>query len=148
MSKPNENAMSAKLLPSHAMIGSEAVPAFKLLSPGGDEIYKIHARYPTLPKSRSCKILVIWNGGPADRDVELFLIDKKNWVVVAAIARLPNVAAGSIGEFQWQIPDDFQPTDDHLPGDATNAGLYQVYIQDSERTTWTYGPLFTIVWSE
>jgi hypothetical protein len=91
--------------------------------------------------------------GPYPKNLQIYLIDIKHWVTIATIAALlPNVPPGSVGmtPLSWQIPGTLRPSDDcNDPGTyPTKFGLYQIYIQDVPRTTWTYGPEFTIVWSE
>jgi len=127
------------------------VSPFEILNPGGEEIYKMSARYPTKPPRGPCTFRIFWKGGPYPADVTIYLIDIKSWAVIATIApQIPNVPPGEIGTVKWSIPVDFRPTDD-CDTQAVNPnkyGLYQIYIQDVAQTTWVYGPEFTITWSE
>ena len=123
---------------------------FEILNPGGEEIYKMSARYPTKPPWGPCTFRIFWKGGPFPADVTIYLIDSKHWVVIEVIApQIPNVPPGEIGEFKWSIPANFRPSDDcDTGGDPNKYGRYQIYIQDVAQTTWTYGPEFVITWSE
>jgi hypothetical protein len=128
------------------------VPPFEILNPGGEEIYKMSARYPTKPPLGPCTFRIFWKGGPFPADVTIYLIDIKSWVAIAVIApQIPNVPTGDIGVFKWSIPVNFRPSDDcDLPAAVypDKYGRYQIYIQDVSQTTWTYGPEFAITWSE
>lgn len=129
----------------------QPVSPFEILNPGGEEIYKMSARYPTKPPLGPCTFRIFWKGGPFPSDITIYLIDIKSWVVIAVIApQIPNVPPGEIGIFKWSIPPNFRPSDDcDTPAVYPNKyGRYQIYIQDVAQTTWTYGPEFAITWSE
>ena len=97
---------------------------FTFLNPDGGEIYR--------PGSH---VAIYWTGGPTlPQTVDISLVDIQAWrVVVAIVGRYENVSP--IGKYVWTIPAGF-------PFDPTHD--YQVYIEDSARTTWTYGPQFKI----
>jgi len=123
------------------------VPAFHLFSTGGGEIYKVSARYPTQPTTIiPGKITVVWNGGPVGAPTQIFLINMKNWVVIAPI--WSGINTGGVQSVQWTIPANFNPTNDHdMVGTFPNLyGQYCIYIQTTNQSTWTYGPDFYIVW--
>jgi hypothetical protein len=125
---------------------------FEILNPGGDEIYKMSARYPTKPPLGPCTFRVFWKGGPFPaNNVTISLVDIKHWVVVAIIAsNIANVPPGEVGTAQWTIPAGFRPSDDcDTPAQYPDKyGRYQIYIEGGAPLTWTYGPEFAITWSE
>jgi hypothetical protein len=153
MKKTGKVSIPKMKLPAPASKSGDSLgPAFQVLSPGGGEIYKVSARYPTLPPVGPCKLRVFWKGGPYPaNNVGISLVDIKNWVVIASIAgAIPNVPPGQTGMVTWTMPAGFRPTDD-CPTTSTyplKAGRYQVYIQGGSPLQWTYGPEFNIVWSE
>jgi hypothetical protein len=129
-----------------------ATPNFTILNPGGGEIYKVFARYPTKPPLGPCTFKIFWKDGPYPaNNVTISLIDIKNWVVNTVVAaNLSNVAPGQIGVAQFTLPANFQATDD-CPTSSLyplKYGRYQIYIQGGSPLTWIYGPEFTIAWSE
>ncbi|MFO7650808.1 MAG: hypothetical protein R6X13_05655 [bacterium] len=137
-------------LPAYGSKPKSKSTPFELLNPGGDEVFKVKQRYPTVPGQRRCKIQVFWKGGPPGCQVYISLADMKNWVCAQSIATVANVPPGEVGRVTWKIPAKFQPTDD-CPTTSVfpqYPGQYCIYIADTQATTWTYGPLFTIVWSE
>ena len=152
MRAPHTKARRAIKLPSLTR-KPKSKDAFKFLSPGGDEVYKVKQRYPTLTGQRRCKIHILWTGGPYPRQLLLALIDMKHWSTAAMLpGPFPNVPPGKVGHRQWKIPAKFQPTDDcPTGGNVQKAGRYCIYIADAEQyppEVWKYGPEFTIVWSE
>lgn len=73
-------------------------------------------------------VSVTWTGGSPSMLVNLSLVDVQAWAVVATIASpMPNS-----GVSNWTVPVTVTP------------GTYLVYIEDVDRTTWTYGENFTI----
>ncbi len=140
-----------ELPPKSAGVTAKVTP-FTPLNPGGGEIYKLYARYPSQPALGPCKFQIFWRGGPYPaHNVSIYLVDIKNWVAVQVIAsNIANVPAGQVGMVSWTLPANFQPTDD-CPTTATyplKYGRYQIYIQGGSPLTWYYGPEFTITWSE
>jgi len=128
----------------------DAAP-FEILNPGGGEIYKMSARYPTKPPLGPCTFRIFWKGGPPANDLTISLVDIKHWVVVAVIAsNVVNVPPGEVGMAQWSIPANFKPSDDcDTPAVYPDKyGRYQIYIQGGSPLTWVYGPEFAITWSE
>jgi hypothetical protein len=124
---------------------------FEVLNPGGDEIYKMSARYPTQPPLGPCTFRVFWKGGPSPANINIYLIDIKHWVAIAVVAsNIANVPPGEIGMVPWTIPANFRPSDDcDTPSTyPLKYGRYQIYIEEIAQLTWTYGPEFAITWSE
>ena len=124
-----------------------SVPAFKLLNPGGGEIYKVSARYPPqYPTITPGKITVVWNGGPCNAPTQIILVDMLHWQSLGVTWTGTNTCSAQ--SIQYTIPANFAPTNDQTP-DGTNPamyGQYCIYIQTTNQSTWTYGPDFYIVW--
>lgn len=73
-------------------------------------------------------VTITWTGVPTSSLVNLSLVDVNAWTVAAGIASsVPNN-----GFHTWTVPATLPP------------GTYLVYIENVERTTWTYGPHFQI----
>jgi len=124
---------------------------FVVLSPADAQIYKVYANYPTLPKVGPTRIKFFWKGGPyPTNNVAIYLIDRRHWMGVCLASGISNVGPGRTGMFAFQMPPNFQPTDDCPgPGDPLLGGRYEFYIQGGTGNdfTWTYGSDFYIVWS-
>jgi len=123
------------------------VPAFKLLNPGGGEIYKVSARYPVQPTTIiPGKITVVWNGGPVGAPTQIILVDMLHWQSLGVIWSGTNT--GATQSIQYTIPANFNPTDNQTSGGTypNLYGQYCIYIQTTSQSTWTYGPNFYIVW--
>ena len=127
-------------------------PPLTILNPAGGEIYKLYARYPSKPALGPCSFKIFWKGGlPTATNLTISLIDIKNWVVNTVIAtNVANVPAGQVGMLPFTLPANFQPTDDCATTSTypSKYGRYQIYIQGGNPLSWTYGPEFTITWSE
>jgi hypothetical protein len=152
LSRARKTAPAKIKLPAKSARPAAASPVFTILNPGGGEIYKLYARYPSKPALGPCTFKVFWKDGPSPaNNVNIYLIDIKNWVTVAVIANnIANVSAGQVGMVSWTMPANFQPTDD-CPTTSTyplKYGRYQIYVQGGSPLTWTYGPEFPIAWSE
>ena len=134
---------------------------FTLLGPGGGEIYKVHANYPGEPQVGPCKIWIFWKDGPYPcTNVEIILGDVWRWQSQGTIWTGSNVQSG-FGIASWTIPpwtgawnnwSNFHPTNEWTPKPAWwtppdgRPGQYLFLIKGGG--TYTYGPVFNIVWSE
>jgi hypothetical protein len=77
-------------------------------------------------------ITVTWTGGDASWDVYLALIDETTFTVVHGFGGSPNTGSRVV-----TIPN---------PPPGTGCGsTYRFYIENSERTSWRYGDVFTLV---
>jgi len=73
-------------------------------------------------------VTITWTGGSTSTLVNQSLVDVNAWAVYTTIASaIPNN-----GSFTWTVPA------------TAPAGSYLVYIENVERTTWTYGQNFPI----
>ncbi len=91
-----------------------AAAPFTFVHPSGGELME-----------GGCPYYIEWNGGPAG-NVNLALIDLNTFTVAATLNNTPND-----GLELWTLPD-------YLP-----TGPYEIYIEDTGVTTWTYGPNVT-----
>ena len=66
--------------------------------------------------------------------MDVQLIDVDAWTVVAGVAT--NIS--NSGELNWTFPSS-------LPFEGPCGRTYQFYVQNVQRTEWTYGPHFTVV---
>lgn len=79
-------------------------------------------------------VTIQWTGGNPSWLVSISLNDVSAWTLATAVASgIPNN-----GQYAWTIPTT-------LPFNGPCGRQYQFYIEDTAKTTWTYGPTFTIV---
>jgi hypothetical protein len=98
---------------------------FTIMNPHGGEIYKVGS-----------KVAIYWTGGPTlPQTVRIGLIDHTGWYEAIEITSAEPISF-SPGFYQWQLPTDFISDPTHE---------YQIYVQDTFGSTWTYGPIFKIV---
>ena len=74
------------------------------------------------------EISINWSGGDATWNVLVSIIDVNSWTTVAVV----NSSTVNDGNEIWTIPSN-------LP-----AGSYQIYVQEVNYATWTYGDVFTL----
>lgn len=92
-------------------------PEFEIVSPSnGDSL------------CAGTEISINWTGGNPAWNVLVSIIDVNAWTVAAVI----NSNTINDGNEIWSIPSNFP------------AGAYQVYVQEVNLATWTYGDIFTI----
>jgi hypothetical protein len=79
-------------------------------------------------------VTVLWTGGDPAWSVNVLLIDATAFTVVAGVAgSIPNS-----GMVDWTFPSI-------LPFDGPCGRTYQFYVENVQRTSWVYGPIFTVV---
>lgn len=71
---------------------------------------------------------ITWLGGEPEIPVNVLLIDTDQWAVVQEIA----LGIVDDGQEYWNIPSDLEP------------GEYQIYVEDVDKTGWTYGTPFLV----
>ena len=74
-------------------------------------------------------VTITWTGGAPSWSVNLSLINVSTWSVAAVVA----TGLSNTGSYAW-----------NLPANLPCPGTYQFYIEDTQATTWTYGPSVTI----
>ncbi len=80
-------------------------------------------------------VTIQWTGGDPSWTVDVQLCDVTMWTVAAQAAwSVPNN-----GSFEWTFPTAMP---EYLGG--PDGHVYQFYVQNVQRTMWTYGPCFTI----
>jgi len=78
-------------------------------------------------------VTVEWTGTGANPDVDLVLIDQARFAVFHGFGTTPNTGSRVV-----TIP--------MIEGENGTCGRqFRFYIEDVPRTTWTYGPIFTVV---
>src|SRR5690606_28472046 len=92
-------------------------PGFEIISPAENDSL-----------CAGTEITIGWTGGNPNWNVVVSVIDVNSWAVVAVV----NANTINDGNETWNIPSNFPP------------GLYQIYIQEENYTTWSYGKVFTI----
>lgn len=112
-------AAAMLLLTSAAMSGQSG---FTLISPTEGSL--VPAGQP---------ITVTWTGGDPSWDVNLVLIDQEIFTVVQGFGVLPNTGSRVV-----TIPATEGPG-------GTCGREFRFYVENSPRTTWIYGPVFTFV---
>ena len=112
-------------LPAKGQMPKSSIPGFQFVSPGGGEIFEVGSN-----------ISIVWTGGPVGvQSVALYLIDITQWQVVLLLGTPAYQSTSPFGVFRATIPVNFTMNHSHP---------YQIYIQDSAVTTWTYGPQFSL----
>jgi len=100
-----------------------AIPGFKIIAPTAGSVFAPGQEVP-----------VRWTGGSPSWSVNVSLIDSAAWTVVkSAASNLPN---------RGSLSDTFPTT---LSFDGPCGRSYLYYVENVERTTWTYGSLFSVV---
>jgi sugar lactone lactonase YvrE len=79
-------------------------------------------------------VTIQWTGGSATGTVNLSLIDVAAGAVASGIA----AAIPNSGSFDWVFPAS-------LPFSGPCGRTYSFYAENSARTTWAYGPQFTVL---
>ena len=98
-------------------------PGFKIIAPTAGSVFAPGQEVP-----------IRWTGGFPSWSVNVSLIDSAAWTVVkSAASNLPN---------RGSLSDAF-PTS--LPFDGPCGRSYVYYVENVERTAWTYGSLFSVV---
>jgi len=92
-------------------------PGFEIISPAENDSL-----------CAGTEITIGWTGGDPNWNVVVSVIDVNSWAVVAVV----NANTINDGNETWNISSNFPP------------GLYQIYIQEENYTTWSYGKVFTI----
>lgn len=113
-------------------IKHEGENAFKMLSPGGGEIFEVGST-----------IQIVWTGGPPlPQDILLSLVNINQWTVVNIPVKVENPNNHVPGICTFKIPNDFFYGLNQTQQSPTD--YFQFCIGDKDRTTWLYGPTFTI----
>lgn len=92
-------------------------PGFEIISPNRNDAV-----------CAGSEITINWSGGNQNWNVLISIIDVNAWTVAAVI----NPSTINDGNETWNIPSNFP------------AGIYQIYVQEVNYATWTYGEIFTI----
>ncbi|MBT8486299.1 MAG: hypothetical protein HKO59_06950 [Phycisphaerales bacterium] len=82
-------------------------------------------------------VTIEWTGGAPSWLVTLYLIEVTPGLPFAVAASVASGVPNS-GSYTWNFPDS------HPFGDPCEH-QYQFYVEDSDRTSWIYGPVFTVV---
>lgn len=82
-------------------------------------------------------VTILWTGGDPAWSVDVQLIDVTPGFPFAVVAQVAGNVPNS-GVADWTFPSSVAPYEG--PCDHT----YQFYVQNVQRTSWTYGPQFTV----
>lgn len=120
----------SRLLVATAMLVATSVPAvgypgFSLLWPSAGTLVPAGA-----------PITVTWVGGDLSATVNVVLIDQEAWAVYQGFGLGPNTGSRVV-----TIAPSYGPS-------GTCGRTFRFYIEDSPRTMWTYGDVFTVVCGE
>lgn len=98
-------------------VGITQSPGFEVITPAGGGSL-----------CAGSEVTIEWTGGEPGWNVVVYVIDVNSWSVAAVVS----ASSANDGNEPWTVPSNFSP------------GVYQVYIQEENMLTWTYGATFTV----